>query len=288
VAEVFIGTSGFSYPHWGSDVFYPKGLPELRWFEYYTQHFNSVELNVSFYRLPKKETFAAWRKTAGENFVFSVKGSRFITHIKRLKDYREPLENFFKAAQGLKWEVGDGKLENEVGSESLENQDITPQNPASHLSSLTSKHVILWQLPPNLKQDIRRLEEFLSEVRPPGRSDLLGKPRLTWRHAFEFRHESWVDGQTWEVLRKHKAAVVFQDWPEWPITREVTADFVYLRFHGNRELYSSNYKDEELKVWAKKIGEWLGQGRDVYIYFNNDAQGFATANALTLKELVEK
>lgn len=244
----YIGTSGFSYPHWGNGIFYPKDLPQRKWFEYYCSHFNSIELNVSFYRLPKKEVFVSWHQKAGDNFVFSVKGSRFITHIKRLKDCGEAVKVFFEAISGLKWEVGDR----------------------------TSKYVILWQLPPSLKQDLSRLESFLK---------LLPQD---FRQAFEFRHESWFNNKTWEILRKYDVAVVFQDWPDWPITREVTADFVYVRFHCNRDLYSSEYTEEELKACAKRIGKHLKEGRDAYVYFNNDAQGFATTNALRLKELVEK
>src|SRR4030042_2145162 len=142
--KAYIGTSGFSYLHWGNGIFYSKDLPQARWFEYYCRYFDSVELNVSFYRLPKKEVFASWREEAGEKFAFSVKGSRFITHIKRLKDCKEPLKVFFASLRGLT------------------SQEVRPHQ---------GKHVVLWQLPPNLKQDIRRLEEFLSEVRPPERSD---------------------------------------------------------------------------------------------------------------------
>ena len=158
MAKVWIGTSGFSYPHWGKGVFYPKDIPQTKWFEYYCQHFKTVELNVSFYRLPKKETFKGWRKRAGKDFVFSVKGSRYITHIKRLKDCREPIKTFFKNANEIK-----------------EKNDV-----------------VLWQLPPRFKANLERLDQFLK---------LLPK---NWRHAFEFRNKSWLAGEVYKILKKHK------------------------------------------------------------------------------------
>ena len=127
MGKVFLGTSGFSYSHWGKGVFYPKNLPQTKWFEYYCQHFGTVELNVSFYRLPKKETFINWRERAGKNFVFSVKGSRYITHIKRLKECQEPVKRFFKNAKGIK----------------------------------NGNDIVLWQLPPRFKANLKRLSQFL-------------------------------------------------------------------------------------------------------------------------------
>jgi len=239
--RIFIGTSGFSYPHWRG-IFYPENLLQKDWFEYYVKHFNTVELNISFYRLPRKETFDSWRKKAGENFVFAVKGWRMITHIKKLKNCQEEVKKFFGGLKGL------GGL---------------------------GKNIILWQLPPSLKFDGRRLGDFLA---------ILPK---NWRHAFEFRHSSWGNKETWEILQRHKAVVVFQDFPDWPIFKKITADFVYLRFHGKEILYSSCYNEKELEDWAKKIKNWQKQGLDVYAYFNNDALGYAIENAKTLERLVQ-
>ncbi len=249
MGKVFIGTSGFSYPHWGKGVFYPKGLSPTKWFEYYCQYFKTVELNVSFYRLPKKETFQGWRKRAGKDFVFSVKGSRYITHIKRLKDCQERLKRFFEAAEPLG---------------GLTSREVRPHR------------VVLWQLPPRFKANPERLAEFLR---------LLPKE---WRHAFEFRDESWLMGGVYKLLKKHKAAVVFQDNPSWPITDEITTDFVYLRFHGRTQLYSSCYTKKELREWVKKIKNWQKKGIDCYAFFNNDALGYAVENAQTLIKLCSK
>ncbi len=249
MSKVFIGTSGFMYSHWKGE-FYPKDLPQREWFEYYCQHFDSVELNVSFYRLPKKEVFAGWRRKAGKNFVFSIKGSRFITHIKKLKDCQEAVERFFEAADSLRGRTS---------------QEVRPHQ---------GRNIILWQLPPGLKVNSERLELFLK---------ILPKD---FRHAFEFRSSTWLTVKVCELLRKYNSAVVFQDYPDWPITREETADFVYIRFHGNRDLYSSEYTDEELREWAKRIKKYLKEGSDIYVYFNNDALGYAISNALTLKKLL--
>ncbi len=248
MAKAFIGTSGFSYPHWGNGVFYPKDLPPGKWFEYYCQFFDTVELNVSFYRLPKKETFASWRRKAGSDFVFSLKGSRFITHIKKLKDCQEAAKVFFEATEPLR-----GLTSSEVRP---------PQN------------VILWQLPPGLAFDKSKLEKFLS---------ILPK---SWRYAFEFRNQTWLTEESFDLLRKYQIAAVFQDYPDWPITKEETADFIYFRFHGSRLLYSSEYTEKELKKWAEEIKKYLREGKDVYAYFNNDALGYAIENAKELKKLV--
>jgi len=239
MAKVYVGTSGFSYPHWGKGVFYPQDLPQREWFLYYVKQFDTVELNVSFYRLPKKETFAGWRKKAGRKFVFSVKGSRYITHIKRLKDCQKPVKTFFQNANGIK----------------------------------NKNDVVLWQLPPRYKVNLERLSQFL-KILPEG-----------WRHAFEFREKSWLDEKVYKVLKKYNAAIVFQDYPDWPIAEEVTADFVYLRFHGKAHLYTSCYTKKDLEGWAKKIRGWIKKDLDCYVYFNNDALGYATENARDLKRM---
>jgi len=250
-SQTFIGTSGFSYPHW-KEIFYPQNLPQKDWFLYYTKYFDTVELNVSFYRLPRREVFEGWRKRAGAEFVFAVKGWRWITHIKKLKNCRKEVEKFFETASPIK------------------TPEVAPGTPRG----LRNKDVVLWQLPPGLKFDGERLGNFLA---------ILPK---NWRHAFEFRHSSWGNEKTWEILRQYQAAVVFQDFPGWPIFNEVTADFVYLRFHGKENLYSSCYTDKELENWAKKIKNWQKQGLDVYTYFNNDALGYAIKNAKTLKKFL--
>jgi len=254
MAKVHIGTSGFSYPHWGKGIFYPQDVPQTKWFEYYCQYFKTVELNVSFYRLPKKETFVGWRKRAGKDFVFAVKGSRYITHIKKLKECKEPIKRFFENANGIK----------------------------------NGSNIVLWQLPPRFKANLKRLNQFLKILPKKRRSSQTGTPRSTWRHAFEFRDESWLADEVYKILKKYNAAIVFQDNPGWPITNKITADFTYIRFHGKTHLYSSCYTENELKNWAKKIRAWQKRGLDCYTFFNNDALGYAIENAQTLKKLCSK
>lgn len=287
MSKAFIGTSGFSYPHWGGGIFYPQGLSQTKWFEYYCQHFRTVELNVSFYRLPKKEVFAGWRRKAGPpagGFVFSVKGSRYITHIKRLKDCREAVERFFEAVEGLGSGAEVGRRLSESSNASVpaalglgirspsgdSREDVTSRQPSPRLHD-----VILWQLPPGMAFDKLRLKKFLA-VLPQN-----------WRHAFEFRNDSWLNDEVFKLLKLFKAGIVFQDYPDWPITEEITADFIYLRFHGKTGLYSSCYSKKDLKAWAEKINQWKRKGLDVYAYFNNDALGHAVENARTLEALAQ-
>lgn len=243
-AKVYIGTSGFNYKHWGDGVFYPSGLPQSKWLDFYAQYFDTVELNTTFYRLPQKSVFESWYNQAPNNFIFAVKGNRFITQQKKLKDPEGPVQNFFESASGL----GD------------------------RLS------VVLWQLPPNFSANTERLREFCETLRE-------NPVAKTVRHTFEFRHESWFTEETYKILREYRYALCIADSPVWPLAEEVTADFVYLRFHGGHELYGSNYSDAELKNWVKKTKKWLTEDKDVYVYFNNDAYGYAPKNAKTLKHL---
>jgi uncharacterized protein YecE (DUF72 family) len=236
----FIGTSGWNYPHWAGGVFYPAGLSRSGWLDYYTRFFNSIELNVTFYRLVKKETFKNWRKTTPKDFYFVAKGSRFITHIKRLKAPEASLEMFFDNVSGLKEKLA----------------------------------AVLWQLPPGFKADLSRLEAFLR---------LLKKRKA--RQVFEFRHESWFDRKAYSLLKDYNACLCIAHSGRFPCVREVTADFLYLRFHGGGEaLYSADYSDKELEGWADFAKSH--KRKDLFAFFNNDASGFAVKNALKFKELL--
>ena len=237
---IYAGTSGWSYLHW-KEVFYPEGLPQSKWLQHYVKFFNSVELNVTFYRLVKKKTFQNWRKGTPGNFYFVAKGSRFITHIKRLKDAKEPVDLFVDNARGLEKKLA----------------------------------VVLWQLPPSFKKDIRRLETFFK---------LLIKTKL--RHSVELRNETWFDGEVYRLFEKYKICLCIAHSPRFPCEKVVTADFLYLRFHGGRQLYGSNYSDKELKEWAGFAREYKKK-KDIFAFFNNDAHGFAVKNALRFRELLE-
>ncbi|MCK4416678.1 MAG: DUF72 domain-containing protein [Candidatus Latescibacteria bacterium] len=246
-SKIFVGTSGYSYLHWWDGVFYPQDIPQRKWLEFYVQSFDSVELNVSFYRLPKKATFEGWHKRTPQDFVFAVKGSRFITHVKKLKDCEEPLKLFLENASGLREKLG----------------------------------VILWQLPPGLHLDQERLGDFC---------ELLSQNDISKSipQAFEFRHQSWFCQRIYDLLREHNLSLCIGHSQRWPYEEVVTADVVYLRFHGGAMLYGSNYSDGELEEWFSKARRWLNEGRSIYAYFNNDAHGFAVQNALTFRRLLQQ
>lgn len=247
-AGAFVGTSGFMYKHWANGVFYPKKLPQREWLEFYVTQFDTVELNVAFYRLPSEDAFKSWYRRTPEDFSFALKGSRFITHVKRLKDCREPLKLYFKRARLLKEKLS----------------------------------VVLWQLPPRFKKDVPRLRDFVCALKGC---------RLV-RHAFEFRDATWFDAEVYELLcEEGKAldiAVCMADWPRYGIKIPETASFIYLRRHGPEggRLYAGCYPKEELRNDARKIKGWLSEGKDVYVYFNNDAHGWAVKNALDVCKLI--
>lgn len=245
MAKVHIGTSGFNYSHWKDGVFYPKDLVQAKWLSFYASKFNSVELNVTFYRLPKRSVFGKWQSQTSRDFTFAVKGSRFITHVKKLKNVKDPVKIFFSEAQGLGQKLS----------------------------------VVLWQLPGNLRVNVEKLEDL---------AKILSRDKVAAgvRQAFEFRHESWFCGDIYKVLKKYNFALCIAHSNAWPSVEVVTADYVYLRFHGGRILFTSNYSKKELGVWAKKINKWISEGKDVYAYFNNDAMGYAIDNARTLGRLV--
>ncbi|OGW53462.1 MAG: hypothetical protein A2Y81_04245 [Nitrospirae bacterium RBG_13_43_8] len=242
MADLKIGCSGFLYEHWRKN-FYPNDLSKSYWLEYYSRHFSTVELNVTFYKLPDRETFLKWYYSTPEDFVFSLKGSRFITHIKKLKDCAEPLDAFFSRATLLKEKLG----------------------------------AILWQLPPTFAADIERLKDFIEMLNP-----------YCLRNTFEFRNKTWMDKKVFDLLKKEKSALCMADWPDFLDKLPLTADFVYMRRHGEEGSYATSYSTESLEKDAKKIKSYLRQKKDVFIYFNNDAFGYAPKNALDLATLIGK
>ena len=235
VGKYFIGTSGWHYEHWRG-LFYPEGLAKPGWLKFYAEQFNTLELNNSFYHLPTEKAFNNWRDSSPQGFVFAVKVSRFITHIKKLRNTGEAQDTFLSRARLLGRKLGP----------------------------------LLYQLPPGMSRNDAVLESFLSGL-PTG-----------YRHVFEFRHRSWIDDDVFELLRRHNAGLCVFDMPGFTCPLLATSDFAYIRFHGSTGLYWSCYSEEELEDWATKISA-LGKNLDaVYIYFNNDAQGFAIENARTL------
>src|SRR3989344_8008068 len=211
MAKVYIGTSGWVYSDW-KGAFYPQDLPQRKWLEYYGQHFKTVEVNSTFYHQMKPATFENWAKSVPSDFVFSIKGSRFITHIKRLKPDRASIERFIESSKSLGDKLGP----------------------------------ILWQLPPRFKEDEERLESFLVHCSQltvhREKKSVNREPRIDNRFAFEFRDPSWFDQSIYQILRKHNAALVIaESGGYWPSDEVITADFTYIRFHGEGGSYATSY-----------------------------------------------
>ena len=235
-----VGTSGFYYKHWYGG-FYPEGLKKENLLSFFTKHFNTVELNNTFYRLPQQKTVEAWYHNTPPGFIFAVKASRFITHIKRLKDLDHSLEVFLSRASILKEKLGP----------------------------------LLYQLPPSMNKDSKRLAGFLKKL------------PLNIKNVIEFRNPGWLDEEIFDILKQHNVAHCIVSMPDFPVKKEITADFVYIRMHGGEVLYGSDYSTKELKAWAEDIRKFLKKGLDVYVYFNNDASAYAVKNALALRKLVD-
>ncbi len=283
MGTIRIGISGWRYGGWRG-VFYPEGLAQHRELEYASRRFPSIEINGTFYSLQRPEHFQDWYDATPPGFVFAVKGSRFISHMKRLKDIEKPLANFL----------------------------------ASGLFNLREKTgPFLWQFPPQFRFDAGRLEEFFAllprdaesalalarrrDARVKGRCRLAIDCNRELRHAIEIRHESFMDPAFVTLLRRHRIALVVADTAgKWPFVEDVTADFVYVRLHGDEVLYTSGYSEAALDLWAERIRAWSAGGeregarkiaalapprarsRDVYCYFDNDAKVKAPFDALRL------
>lgn len=281
--DLRVGISGWTYPPWRG-AFFPKKWPQHRELEYAACQVNSIEINGTFYSLQRPSSFRAWHDATPQGFVFSVKAPRFITHIKRLRNVAAPLANFF--ASGLL------RLGEKLGP-------------------------VLWQLPPNFRFDAARLDTFFrllprttgAAARLARRHDSRLKARA-WlrtdrdrplRHACEVRHDSFLDPAFIDLLREHDVALVVADTAgRWPFMEDVTSDFVYVRLHGDEQLYVSGYTPKALREWARKILAWSRGGtpaaahllvpqrqagakaRDVFVYFDNDVKVRAPFDAMSL------
>lgn len=266
MASIRIGISGWRYKTWRGD-FYPKGLRQADELAYAAERLTSVEINGSFYSLQRPSSYAAWRAQTPEDFVFAVKGGRFITHMKKLSGVEAPLANFF----------------------------------ASGVLALGPKlGPVLWQLPENLAFDADRLAGFFDLLpRTTSRAaelaarhdDKLADDRaLTTaesdqplRHALEPRHRSFDSAEARALLADHDICMVVADSAgRWPQMGDGTSDFRYVRLHGETELYTSGYRPESLDRWADQCCRWADEGNDVYVYFDNDAKGHAPHDAVAL------
>lgn len=283
MSRICIGISGWTYSPWRG-VFFPKKWPQKRELEFASRQVNSIEINGSFYSLQRPSSYRAWYEATPPGFVFAVKGGRFITHMKRLKNIETPLANFF--ASGVLC------LREKLGP-------------------------LLWQLPPSFRYDRERLAAFF-ELLPRDTSEAAALARKhdekvagraatrtdrvrPVRHALEVRHASFETADFVKLLRRHRIALVAADTAgKWPFMEDVTSDFVYVRLHGDEELYVSGYTEAALTEWARKIRAWsrgkipprtkqfgpparpIDLGRDVFVYFDNDVKVRAPFDAMSL------
>ena len=282
-----IGLSGWTYAPWRGH-FYPKGLVQKQELAFAGGRFPSLEINGTFYGLQKPQAFARWAEATPDGFVFAVKGSRYITHMLRLRKVETPLSNFL--ASGVL------RLGPKLGP-------------------------LLWQFPPSFRFDAALIEDFLKllpkDTRAAASLARQHDSRLderAWtttdagrplRHAMEIRHESFRDPAFTDLLRRNGVALVVADTADWPLLMDVTADFVYCRLHGSKELYRSRYEDAELKRWAKRIRAWssgepmhdgafagspedaASRPRDVFVFFDNTDKRHAPEDAARLMRMLE-
>jgi uncharacterized protein YecE (DUF72 family) len=239
--KVRIGCSGWAYTHW-RERFYPKGLPQRQWLAHYAEHFDTVEINNTFYRLPKPSAVEGWVEQSPPGFVFAIKASRYLTHVKRLKTLDPYVNRFYEPLEAL-----------------VRSEKFGP---------------LLWQFPANFHLNAERLESALRAL-PPG------------RHAFEFRHESWFTEEVYDLLREHGAALVIGDessrWVSSPHVR--TTDWTYIRLHHGSRGHHGNYSKAEIETWARRLAQWR-RDTELFVYFNNDWEGYAIRNARLLKDLL--
>jgi uncharacterized protein YecE (DUF72 family) len=237
--RIYIGTSGWNYKHW-KGTFYPADVKDSEQFGLYMQTFNTVELNNSFYHLPAIKTFSGWRKAASEGFIFSIKASRYITHMKKLIVDKDSIKKFFSHAGTLKEKMGP----------------------------------VLFQLPPHWKINVERLATFLARL-PKGK-----------RYTFEFRNETWYQEQVYELLKKYNCAFCIYELERHLSPFKETANFIYIGLHGPGNKYQGSYSDTALQKWKTRCLKWQENSKDVYIYFDNDQEGFAAFNAQKLLEMI--
>ena len=254
VGRIWIGCSGWQYPSWRG-TFYPASLPASRWLANYSRRFETVEVNNTFYRLPELATFAAWRDATPRGFLMAVKASRYLTHLKRLREPGPPLTRLFSRAFALGPRLGP----------------------------------ILFQLPATLRHDEARLEHFLRALSARAARSCASNARAAPsrrvrrpRFVIEFRDVSWYRPDVFEVLRRARVAACLHDMPGSAIADAPGSPFLYVRFHGTTGKYRGSYDERTLEAWGRRLRAASARGRDAYAYFNNDLDGAAVANARSL------
>jgi uncharacterized protein YecE (DUF72 family) len=239
MSTLHIGTSGWHYKHWLGN-FYPAGTAPAQFLPYYMQQFDTVEINNSFYKLPSGQAFTDWMMTVPEAFVFSVKASRFITHMKKLREPQQSLALFLDRIQSLGEKLGP----------------------------------VLFQLPPAWHFNEERFTAFLQAL------------PATFRYTFEFRDQSWYTDRAYQLLQQYNCAFCIYDFSYHQSPVVITTDFVYVRLHGPENKYDGSYSDQALESWATYCDIWLSQGKQVYLYFDNDIHGHAPVDALRLQQML--
>jgi uncharacterized protein YecE (DUF72 family) len=244
VARAYIGTSGWVYAGWREHLY--ANTPTKKWLQVASRAFDALEINGSFYTQIKPETYARWYTETPDEFRFALKGHRFVTHYKRLRDCGDSIIRLRDQVAPLREKLA----------------------------------AVIWQLPSNFacREDggLERLADFMHALK-------------LWpavKHALELRHRSWFTDAVAQVLREANVAVCMGDAPDFPMWKEVTSDLVYVRLHGHTRKYHSSYSEQSLRAWAADTKRWLAEGRDVHVYFDNDAEGHAVRNALRFQELV--
>ena len=284
--QIRIGMSGWRYDEWRG-TFYPEGLAQKRELEWASRQLNSIELNGTFYSLQKPPSYLQWSKETPDDFVFSVKGTQFITHERRLENVATPLANFL--AQGLL------RLGRKLGP-------------------------ILWQFPPAFKFNVELLQDFFDLLpRTHKQAAAYARQRDEWmaerswleveedlplRYAIETRNKSFAVPEYISLLRQNNIAVVVADTEKWPRMMDITSDFVYCRLHGNQEMYPSGYDEDGIDGWARRALEWARgeevtdgmrvhpepgpklDSRDVFVYFDDDVKVRAPHDAVSLRKRV--
>lgn len=246
--RIRVGCSGWQYKHWRAD-FYPAELRTANWFHHYAQTFDTVEINNSFYRWPAPETFAKWSEQAPKRFLYAVKASRFLTHLKKLKEPEEPVSRTFDHVKEL----------------------------GPHLGPL------LYQLPPGFQVNTDRLDQFLKTIsRPVRETGLKTRPY----QAIEFREPSWYTDGIFALLRKHKVALCLHDMQGSATGKVVVGPFIYVRYHFGTKKYGGRYDDDRLDDWADWLAECARKGMAVFAYFNNDTGGHAPRDAIRLRDRI--
>jgi uncharacterized protein YecE (DUF72 family) len=247
--KAHIGTSGWQYKHWNKR-FFPEDLPKKDWLHYLSERMGTVEVNTTFYHMARKTSFEKWRKESAKGFVFALKMYRLFTHFKKLNLDKDDLETLEAYFKNA------SELKGKFGP-------------------------ILIQFPPSFRADYEKFENFIKSIRK-----IEKKHRLKLKLAVEFRHATWFVEEMYELLKKLNVALVINNSPAWPFAIKKTADFVYMRFHGRTQLFASNYTEKELEEWHETLKGL--KAKEVYAYFNNDANAFAADNALYLAKLFKK